>query len=267
MGPLLVPSFLLAGALLLAGVSRKWCVAARSAAHLIGRATLGGAVIGLLAGRLRLGWPVAGLLALTSQGLVFVVNLLLLFYQDPERTGPDDPGGILSPADGKVIYVRRSGPDTSPESVKNGDAMTLDEFRETCLANRELCQIGIAMVLTDVHINRAPIAGRVTMVRHRPGKFLSLRRKEAAAENERQTVIIESNGLIVAIVQIASRLVRRIEAYVSEGDTVRQGQRVGMIRFGSQVDVFVPSDIVESVEVETGRQIKAGETILCRVRG
>ena len=118
------------------------------------------------------------------------------------------------------------------------------------------------MSLLDVHVNRAPVAGRVAFQRHFPGKFGSLRLAERVFDNERATAIIDSGHLQVAIVQIASRLVRQIVSYVKVGEQVSIGQRIGAIRLGSQVDVVLPVRDDLRVSVHVGQQIKAGETIL-----
>ena len=133
-----------------------------------------------------------------------------LFYRDPERVIPKEAGLVLSPADGTVIYVRRLDAGEPLRCDKNGAAMVLDEVKGTGVEQEALWQVGISMVFTDVHVNRAPIAGKVSLVHHRPGKFLSLRLKEALNVNERQTLVITDGELQICLVQIASRLVRRI---------------------------------------------------------
>jgi phosphatidylserine decarboxylase len=122
--------------------------------------------------------------------------------------------------------------------------------------------IGIAMSFLDVHVQRAPIAGRITFQQHIPGRFASLRRPEAVFENERTTTLFERGGLQVATVQIASRLVRRIVSFVKVGQDVALGQRFGAIRFGSQVDLVLP--VVDSVRivVRPGQRVRAGTTVL-----
>jgi phosphatidylserine decarboxylase len=117
-------------------------------------------------------------------------------------------------------------------------------------------------------VNRAPIAGQVSLVHHRPGQFLSLRRKEALNVNERQTMVIADAGgdFQICLVQIASRLVRRIESYVSANQQVQRGQRIGMIKFGSQVDLFVPVRAMTSQpDVCEGQRLTAGKSVVCRI--
>lgn len=257
---------LLIGVGLLASLSRQWRLPAKETAALIMLASLGaGAVAALLAwGGLPRG--VLPVLLWTSQVSLFVGSMLLLFYRDPERTPPPDARAVLSPADGTVIYLRRLPAGAALRVEKRGKAMGLGELDQTRLAREELWQVGISMVFTDVHINRAPITGRVAMVHRRPGLFLSLRRPEAASDNERQTILIEGRGLSVAVVQVASRLVRRIQAFVAEGDPVRRGQRIGAIRFGSQVDLLVPRHACSEPLVTPGQRVTAGETVICRLK-
>src|SRR5262249_61926642 len=120
-----------------------------------------------------------------------------------------------------------------PVSTKHGHGYPLVELTKTPLSSAEAVVIGIGMSLTDVHVNRSPIRGRVTLQRHFPGRFGSLRRPEMVFENERATTVIEWDGLQVAVVQIASRLVRQIVAFVREGQDVTLGQRIGGVRLGS----------------------------------
>jgi phosphatidylserine decarboxylase len=141
--------------------------------------------------------------------------------------------------------------------------MLLDELAGTELAAQPVWHIGISMVLTDVHVNRAPIGGTIRFVKHRRGKFLSLRDPRAASINERQTVIIGDGNTEVALVQIASRLVRQIVSFVRQGDTVAGGDRIGMIRFGSQVDVIIPLAVASECNIDVGQRVVAGETIIC----
>jgi phosphatidylserine decarboxylase len=140
----------------------------------------------------------------------------------------------------------------------------VDELQRTGLEDCELWLVGISMVFTDVHVNRAPIAGRIVLVKHQPGQFCSLRLPEAVNLNERQTMVFDNGRFQVAIVQIASRLVRRIEAYVGIDEHVTLGQRVGMIKFGSQVDIILPVRWVPALLVTVGQRLIAGESVLAR---
>ena len=254
------------GTLLLGLVSWKWCLPWDRSIRLIALAAVAGLVIGVAVVRAGMMWPLTFVLTGIVQGLFYVGTLIWLFYRDPDRVVPDEPGLVLSPADGSVIYIRQLEAGESLRSDKNGAMIILDEVRDTALATQALWQVGISMVFTDVHVNRAPIKGVLAFAYHKPGKFLSLRQTESLNLNERQTLIIENHGddIQVMLVQIASRLVRRIVAYVQAGQPVEQGQRVGMIRFGSQVDIFFPIRKATRPEVRIGQRLKAGVTIVAR---
>lgn len=185
------------------------------------------------------------------------------FYRDPDRDPPRDAGdAVVSPADGEVVYVRRSEGGLLPSATKRGRDYELVELTKTPLREREAIVVGIAMSFLDVHVNRAPIAGRVRLRRHFPGRFGSLGRPEMVYANERATTIIERDGLEVAVVQIASRLVRQIASYVDVGQDVSLGQRIGVIRLGSQVDVVLPALPGIQVAVRAGQRVRAGESVL-----
>jgi phosphatidylserine decarboxylase len=208
----LAVSGLSVGIALMAALSWKWGLPARLMTCLILLATALGALTALMLARSGSAVYVMLLVTLLIQLGAYVAFIAYRFYRDPERVAPTDPSSIASPADGKVIYVRRIPAGRILRSDKNGSQLVLDELQQTSLAMQDLWQVGISMVFTDVHVNRAPISGRVVMLVHRPGRFLSLRLPEAVNQNERQTIVLDNGSIQVAIVQIASRLVRRIEA-------------------------------------------------------
>jgi phosphatidylserine decarboxylase len=198
-------------------------------------------------------------------GLTLVIAFAVLawrFYRDPERKPPGRDDIVVSPADGEVIYVRTAEKGQLPVATKHGRNYELQELTKTPLRERDAVVVGIAMSFLDVHVNRSPIAGRVTLRRHFPGRFGSLGRPEMVFENERATTVIERSDIEIAVVQIASRLVRQIAAYVSPGEDVALGQRIGVIRLGSQVDVVLPKLPGLEVVVEPGARVRAGETVL-----
>jgi phosphatidylserine decarboxylase len=197
--------------------------------------------------------------------LTSALGLLYCFYRDPDRSPPPRDDVIISPADGEVVYVYRVRDGELPVAAKAGRNYPLEELTRTVLAQDEAYVIGISMSFLDVHVNRAPIPGRIAMTRHFAGSFGSLRRPEMVFRNERATTVIEGNGLQIAVVQIASRLVRRIVSFVSAGDDVDLGQRIGAIRFGSQVDVVVPARSDLQVAVRAGDRVQAGRSILATV--
>jgi phosphatidylserine decarboxylase len=193
--------------------------------------------------------------------------LLAVFFRDPERAAPDRADVIVSPADGRVIYLKPVHPGELPVALKRGHASLLRELGGTSLCDSGAVAIGISMNLADVHVNRAPIAGRVHLAERVRGTFGSLRNPQMVQSNERVTTVIGTEDLQLAIVQIASRLVRRIATFVSEGDELRLGQRIGAIRFGSQVDLLVPAATHIRLAVQVGDRLVAGRTIIGVVAG
>jgi phosphatidylserine decarboxylase len=158
--------------------------------------------------------------------------------------------------------VRASKDGALPIATKGGRQYALEELTRTPLQSMNAIVVGISLSLMDVHVNRAPIGGRVTVQRHHRGSFASLRRPESAFENERATTVIERGGLEIAVVMIASRLVRRISSYVQEGQLVACGERIGAIRFGSQVDLVLPAEKGLVLHVQPGDRVAAGESVV-----
>jgi phosphatidylserine decarboxylase len=201
------------------------------------------------------GWPfIAGALAAAVLlGLVFQplfwLGLLLAawvtyFFRDPPRVTPQGDDLAVSPADGVVhaIAPRRPPPE-----------LALGAAPRTC--------ISVFLNVFDVHVNRAPVGGRITRLAHHPGKFLNAASDKASEANERQSFRIETaQGDVYGFVQIAGLIARRIVCTVGEGDVVTAGERVGMIRFGSRCDVYLPDGALPLVAV--GQRAVAGETVL-----
>jgi len=198
-------------------------------------------------------------------GAISLSLLLWRFYRDPERIPPEDENVILSPADGKIIYVKRIEKGEAPFSEKKGKTFSLSDFIRADFFPQEGHLIGIAMNYLDVHVNRAPISGRISLLKHIKGSFLSLKKKEAFIQNERNLLIIDNEHFKVGIVQIASRLVRKIVPYVREGQEVQRGTRIGAIRFGSQVDLILSDPPLIHVNVVPGEKVKAGFSIIATV--
>lgn len=208
----------------------------------------------------RAGWPFVGLffvasvlLALLWQPL-FWLGLLATawcayFFRDPVRVAPDDPALIISPADGVVVATAERVP--PPE-------LELGTLPLPCIA--------IFMNVFDVHVNRTPAAGTVTRRAYHAGKFLNASFDKASDENERQSWKIRTaSGREIGLVQIAGLVARRIIAFVEEGASVAAGQRVGLIRFGSRCDVYLPEGVVPLVLI--GQRAIAGETVLADLFG
>ena len=262
---------LLAGGLLALGLALplawKWELGVRRVALAVGAlALVASGIVTALDGALE---PAGVVRTLLVAGLALAAAVAILayrFYRDPERTPPataDDV--VISPADGEVIYVRHSAGGRLPSSTKKGRDYELVELTKTPLRHEDAIVVGIAMSFLDVHINRAPIAGRVRLRQHFPGRFGSLGRPEMVYENERATTVIERGDMEIAMVQIASRLVRQIASYVKVGENVALGQRVGVIRLGSQVDVVLPARPDVTVAVREGQRVRAGESVLAHL--
>jgi phosphatidylserine decarboxylase len=188
------------------------------------------------------------------------------FYRDPERTAPAGEHLVVSPADGEVVYVKRSTGGRIPVSTKHGRRLPLHELTGTPVHDGEAVVVGISMSFLDVHVNRSPIAGKVLLQRHFAGRFGSLRNPEMVFANERATTVIEASGFQVAVVQIASRLVRQIVALVTEGQELDVGQRIGIIRFGSQVDLVLPDKPDLQLVVKPGDRVEAGTSVIAELR-
>jgi phosphatidylserine decarboxylase len=185
---------------------------------------------------------------------------MIRFWRIPVRHSNSDPDSILSPADGKIIYIKQIETDQEAISVKKGRISRLAELTKTNLLTAPCWLIGINMTPFDVHKNAAPISGKIVLNLSRRGKFLSLKSPVSETENERHTLVIQNDKVQVGIVQIASRLVRRIDNYVKEGQMIGRGDWYGMIRFGSQVDLIIPSDFI--IKVSLGNQVFAAKTII-----
>jgi phosphatidylserine decarboxylase len=170
------------------------------------------------------------------------------FFRDPLRTTPRGDKLVVSPADGLITMITKVPP---PPELRGPDG----------LADGEYTRVSIFMSVFDVHINRAPISGRVRRKVYVPGKFINADLDKASEDNERQHLLIEaSDGTRIGFTQIAGLVARRILAFVNEGDTVETGQRVGLIRFGSRVDVYLPAGT--GPRVLLGQRAIAGETVL-----
>jgi phosphatidylserine decarboxylase len=227
-------------------------------------------VVALLAGTLAYAIGAAtgmstALCALTGALLTLSGAFALLayrFYRDPDRVPPPGDHLVLSPADGEIVYIKRSRRGRIPVSSKHGAEAALDELTGTKVHEGDALVVGIGMSFLDVHVNRAPIAGSVRVRRHFPGRFGSLKHPEMVFENERATTVIAGRALELAVVQIASRLVRQIAGFVGEGEDVARGQRIGVIRLGSQVDVVLPRRVDLQVLVGVGDRVHAGTSVL-----
>jgi phosphatidylserine decarboxylase len=196
-------------------------------------------------------------------GIAFTLTMIR-FWRTPRRKISANENHIVSPADGNILYIKRIEKGEVPVAIKKGLEARLDEIAGTDILNFPGWLIGINMTPFDVHKNCAPIEGEIVLNKHINGQFLSLKHPSALISNERNTLVIKNDRFIVGVVQTASRLVRRIDSYVKEGDMIKKGEWFGMIRFGSQVDVILPAEI--SVNIKVGDQVYAGKTILAKAK-
>lgn len=230
-------------------------------------------IIGLLAGliinAITARFDIGLMLRLVScSGLIILTAaaaLLVRFYRDPDRVSPEGENIIVAPADGVIKYVKHIDKGDVPCSSKGKEHVRLSEPLLSVLADGQGYLIGIGMTYLDVHVTRAAIDGKLTYVEHVPGCFISLKREDAPYRNERLIEIIENDKYKIGLIQIASRLVRRIVAYVKEGDELAFGQRIGVITFGSQVDVVLPELKDLHIKVRLGEQVYAGTSVIAEV--
>jgi len=195
--------------------------------------------------------------------IIIAVSILLWrFYRDPERTPPHYENVILSPADGRILYIKKIDKGEIPFSEKKGKRFSLDDFIQHDINIKTGYLIGILMTYLDVHVNRNPISGRIAYMKHIKGLFISLKNKEAVIQNERLLTVVDNGHFKIGIVQIASRLVRKIVPFFKEGQDVQIGKRMGVIRFGSQVDLILPEVPSFQIVVKPGENVKAGMSIL-----
>ena len=171
--------------------------------------------------------------------LIFLGMFVLFFFRDPERTPPADPDTIVSPADGRVMEV-------------------VEEPRGGHPGRR----ISIFLSIFDVHVNRSPVAGRITAIEYRSGKFHAAMRGRASEENEQNAFHVSTEHGDVVFKQIAGWVARRIVCWKSAGDSVTRGERVGMIRFGSRMDIWLPDRV--DIMVRPGQHVAGGTSVVAR---
>ena len=174
----------------------------------------------------------------------FLTFFVLWFFRDPQRNIPEDKNLIISSADGKVCLIDRAYP---PEELR----MEAQKMKRIC----------VFMNVFNVHINRSPVKGNVEEIVYKKGKFFNASLDKASDKNERNSLVLSTqNGTKIIVVQIAGLIARRILSFVSSNEELYQGERFGLIRFGSRVDIYMPLDAVEKCKV--GDRVVAGESIL-----
>jgi phosphatidylserine decarboxylase len=174
--------------------------------------------------------------------LVFLALFVFSFFRNPERVIPSEPGAVVSPGDGRVVVVT-------------------DEEHE----DRPGKRVSIFLAVWNVHVNRAPAAGIIKNLEYRPGKFLAAMRERASVENEQNVFTLSTDAGEIVFKQIAGLIARRVVSWKKTGDRVARGERIGLVRFGSRVDLWVPSDA--EILVKLGQNVKGGSSVLARWTG
>ncbi len=198
------------------------------------------------------GWPFIIPLVMFT-GLLFSVGwknaasvslaltlFVMFFFRDPERTIPDGRGDVVSPADGKVIVIK--------------------DIYEPDYLKQDVKQISIFLSVFNVHVNRAPIGGSIEVVKYNPGKFHVASADKASLDNEQTAMVIANGNQKILVKQIAGLIARRIVCYAKPGDTIKTGERYGLIRFGSRVDIFLPR--TAEIKVKLGDRVKGGRDVI-----
>ncbi len=171
--------------------------------------------------------------------LVFLGLFIFSFFRDPERVIPSEPGAVVSPGDGRVVVV------TQEEN-----------------AGRPGKRVSIFLAVWNVHVNRSPAAGTITKMEYRPGKFLAAMRERASVENEQNVFTLSTDAGELVFRQIAGLIARRVVSWKKAGEKVARGERIGLVRFGSRVDLWVPEDA--EILVREGENVKGGSSVLAR---
>jgi len=170
---------------------------------------------------------------------VFLALFVFSFFRDPERVIPAEPGAVVSPADGRVVVV------TEEENT-----------------GRPGQRISVFLAIWNVHVNRAPAAGKIVKMDYRPGKFLAAMREQASLENEQNVFTLSTEAGEMVFKQIAGWIARRVVSWKKAGETVTRGERIGLVRFGSRVDVWLPKGA--EILVKVGENVKGGSSVLAR---
>jgi phosphatidylserine decarboxylase len=181
----------------------------------------------------------AGRWYIPGAGLLLLGAFILYFFRDPHRTIPTDPAAVVSPADGRVI-----------------------EVVEEALGNRPGRRISIFLAIWNVHVNRSPLPGRITRIEYRPGRFHMAMKKAASSENEMNIIHLETPRGEIVFKQIAGLIARRVVLWKKPGEQVERGERIGIVRFGSRMDLWLPLDA--QIVVKIGDHVSGGSSVLAR---
>ncbi|MGB8495913.1 MAG: phosphatidylserine decarboxylase family protein [Candidatus Acidiferrum sp.] len=192
-------------------------------------------VAGLAALLFQTPWTIAAGFVLLGLGL-----FVFYFFRDPERAIPAEAGAVVSPADGRVVVVQ-----------------------EETNAGRPGKRVSIFLAIWNVHVNRSPAAGTITKLEYRPGKFLAAWAEKASLENEQNVFTLASEHGEIVLKQIAGWVARRVVSWKKQGETVARGERIGLVRFGSRVDIWLPE--IAEIAVKVGENVKGGSTVVARM--
>jgi phosphatidylserine decarboxylase len=171
--------------------------------------------------------------------LIFLAAFIFYFFRNPNRSSPSEPGTVVSPGDGRVVVV------TDEEN-----------------AGRPGKRISIFLAVWNVHVNRSPAAGTISKLEYRPGKFMAAWAERASLENEQNIFVLTTDAGEMVFKQIAGWVARRVVSWKKKGDTVARGELIGLVRFGSRVDVWLPSDA--EILVKVGQNVKGGSSVLAK---
>ena len=176
---------------------------------------------------------------ITAAALVFLALFVFSFFRDPQRVIPTEPGAVVAPADGRVVVV------TEEEN-----------------AGRPGQRLSIFLAIWNVHVNRAPVSGIIAKMDYRPGKFLAAMRERASFENEQNVFTLSNEAGEMTFKQIAGLIARRVVSWKKQGEQVVRGERIGLVRFGSRVDVWLPRNA--AILVKVGENVKGGASVIAR---
>jgi phosphatidylserine decarboxylase len=169
--------------------------------------------------------------------LIFLALFVFSFFRNPDRVIPSEPGAVVSPGDGRVVVVQDEDYDGKPGK-----------------------RVSIFLAVWNVHVNRAPAAGRIVKMEYRPGKFRAAMRASASEENEQNIFTLAADAGELVFKQIAGLIARRVVSWKKAGDVVERGERIGLVRFGSRVDLWVPREA--EIVVKVGQNVKGGSSVL-----
>lgn len=192
-------------------------------------------------------------LGFVSTAFLWIGGFLTLwcayFFRDPERVTPEDPDFLFSPADGIVSFIGNVAPP-----------------KELGLEDQTMLKISVFMNVFNCHVNRSPMAGEIKRISYIKGKFINAELDKSSIHNERNALVISNDRLTIGVVQIAGLIARRILCWSQEEDQMKAGERFGLIRFGSRLDVYVRPEDIEKIYVEKGQTTTAGETRLIKIK-